>query len=95
MSTMASNVRLEYSQPGLCAPVYVVTSMSDPQWVPIEMNHVAGDNGNLIFFKEFLATPGKHQYKYRLGPGEWWVLDETKPSGELPQHAIFDLVGMI
>lgn len=89
--SMTCTVRLQYSQEGLNAPVYVVTSMSDPQWAPLEMDQENNADGTLVFFKDFEATPGKHQYKYRLGPGDWWALDETKPSGEL-QHRYVSVV---
>lgn len=31
------------------------------------------------FRKLFDATPGEYQYKFRLGPGDWWACDEAKP----------------
>ncbi|GAB7345906.1 hypothetical protein MBLNU457_4142t1 [Dothideomycetes sp. NU457] len=76
--TMKSHVRLTYSSPGLCPPVYVITSMSEPQWEPVEMDHTQKEDGHFHFSKEFDAEEGQHQYKYRLGPGDWWALDESK-----------------
>lgn len=38
------------------------------------------EDGELEFKHEFEAEPGEYQYKFRLGPGDWWVLDETKPT---------------
>ena len=40
-------------------------------------------NDALYFFKNFTdAKEGTHQYKFRLGPGDWWVLDENAPTGK-------------
>ena len=46
------------------------------------MKHKEKDDGELNFEHEFEADPGEYQYKFRLGPGDWWVLDETKPTGK-------------
>ena len=45
------------------------------------MKHKEKEDGELDFEHEFEAVPGEYQYKFRLGPGDWWVLDETKPTG--------------
>lgn len=31
------------------------------------------------FFKWFTGEDGEYQYKFRLGPGEWWATDDSKP----------------
>ena len=79
---MKQHVRLSYRCAGLRPPVYVVTSLSDPQWQPLEMHSNVLDSQELEFWREFEAVPGEHQYKFRLGPGDWWALDESKPIGE-------------
>lgn len=79
---MKSHIRLSYSSPGLCPPVYVITSMSEPAWEPVEMNFTQKEDGHFDFYKEFDPEEGQHQYKYRLGPGDWWALDESKQIGQ-------------
>lgn len=34
------------------------------------------------FSKTFSADPGTYQYKFRLGTGDWWVLDATQETGQ-------------
>lgn len=37
-------------------------------------------SGDLVFEKSFDAVEsGEYQYKFRLGPGDWWVCDESAP----------------
>lgn len=43
------------------------------------MEHEKMANGENRFFKTFQAEEGDYQYKFRLGPGDWWALDESKP----------------
>lgn len=79
------HVRITYSHPGTQPPVYVATSLSSPPWQPLEMR--CGDqrtnDGELIFHRDFEnVDAGSYQYKFRLGPGDWWVLDETAATGE-------------
>ncbi|KAK6008825.1 hypothetical protein QM012_000728 [Aureobasidium pullulans] len=79
-STMAQKEEIHYSHPGLQPPVFIAGSMCEPQWEPIEMKYKEIEGGELQFEHEFEAEPGEYQYKFRLGPGDWWVLDETKPT---------------
>ena len=37
-------------------------------------------DGEWEFSKTFSAAKGEYQYKFRLGPGDWWVCDESKPT---------------
>lgn len=37
-------------------------------------------SGEWEFAKTFSAAKGEYQYKFRLGPGDWWVCDESKPT---------------
>ncbi|KAI9659503.1 MAG: hypothetical protein M1821_001761 [Bathelium mastoideum] len=73
-------VRITYTNPGTRPPVYVATSLTTPPWDPAEMEHEPlGEE--LEFYKEFAnVKEGVHQYKFRLGPGDWWVLDENAPT---------------
>ena len=77
---MAHQVTITYSSPGLQPPVYITTSLSDPQWDLIEMECSEVPSGEWEFSKGFPAAKGEYQYKFRLGPGDWWVCDESKPT---------------
>ncbi|KAM0716607.1 hypothetical protein Q7P37_008052 [Cladosporium fusiforme] len=80
VATMAQKVTITYSSPGLQPPVYITTSLSDPQWDLLEMDCSELPGGEREFVKTFHAEEGEYQYKFRLGPGDWWVCDEDKPT---------------
>ena len=67
VQAMKQKVTVEYSSPGLQPPVYILTSLSDPQWDPIEMHRETNDHGDYIFSKTFYVEEGEYQYKFRLG----------------------------
>ncbi|KAF2768036.1 hypothetical protein EJ03DRAFT_352479 [Teratosphaeria nubilosa] len=73
-------VTVEHASPGLQPPVYVFTSLSDPQWTAVEMDTKKQANGEYRFYKTFQVDEGEYQYKFRLGPGDWWALDDSKPT---------------
>lgn len=77
---MKQPVTIHYTSPGLEPPVFIITSLSDPQWDVIEMDHSKNGEDEHEFTKTFIAEPGQYQYKFRLGPGDWWVFDEHKPT---------------
>jgi hypothetical protein len=82
---MTESATITFSQAGVQPPVYVVTSLSDPPWAPLEMavNEDEADAGNLIFSRRFEnVAAGDYQYKIREGDGHW-VVDESKDSGML------------
>jgi len=37
-------------------------------------------SGEYAFVRSFDVEEGEYQYKFRLGPGDWWVCDEKKPT---------------
>ncbi|TKA82780.1 hypothetical protein B0A55_01785 [Friedmanniomyces simplex] len=78
--TMTHPATVEYTSKGLQPPVYVFTSLSDPQWDAVEMDHDKRADGENRFYKTFTADEGDYQYKFRLGPGDWWALDDAKPT---------------
>lgn len=80
LQAMKHHVSIEYSSPGLQPPVYIFTSLSNPQWDAVEMQTEQKADGQYRFFKDFDAEEGEYQYKFRLGPGDWWACDETKPT---------------
>lgn len=79
---MKQDVKITFSKPGTQPPVYVTTSLSEPQWQPVEMHNTQKEEGEYEFWHEFEAEPGEYQYKFRLGPGDWWVLDEKSQTVE-------------
>lgn len=76
---MTTPITIKFGSPGLQPPVYIATSLSDPQWEPIEMEGTRNASGEYTFTKKFDAQEGEYQYKLRLGPGDWWICDDTKP----------------
>ena len=80
VSDMKQTVTVQYSSPGLQPPVYILTSLSDPQWDPIEMHQETNSDGGYVFSKVFRVEEGEYQYKFRLGAGDWWVCDESIPT---------------
>ena len=77
---MKQHVTVEYSSPGLQPPVYILTSLSEPQWEPVEMEAKDKDGAEYRFCRAFDVEEGEYQYKFRLGPGDWWVCDESRPT---------------
>ncbi|EME44922.1 hypothetical protein DOTSEDRAFT_70839 [Dothistroma septosporum NZE10] len=70
-------VTIEFSSPGLQPPVFVSSSLNG--WQPVEMECTGNKHGQYSFSKTFTAEEGEYQYKLRLGPGDWWICDDTKP----------------
>lgn len=70
-------VTIEFTSPGLQPPVFVSSSLNG--WQPVEMEYTKNEHGKHSFFKTFTAEEGEYQYKLRLGPGDWWICDTTKP----------------
>lgn len=70
-------VTIEFSSPGLQPPVFVSSSLNG--WQPTEMECTKSEHGRYSFSKTFTAEEGEYQYKLRLGPGDWWICDTTKP----------------
>lgn len=72
--------RITYVHPGAQPPIYLAGSFSKPPWQPQEMEYTTTEEGQFHFSKTIDLVPEqKYQYKFRLGPGDWWVLDETAP----------------
>lgn len=69
-------VTITYHQPGTRPPVFLAGDFS--QWNPQEMSYSTTDAGEHFFTETIKVPEGTEiQYKFRLGPGNWWVLDET------------------
>lgn len=78
-AAMKHPITIDFTAPGLQPPVFVGTSLSNPEWQPVEMDAKWDDNGEWKFSKTFEAEEGEYQYKLRLGPGDWWICDDSKP----------------
>lgn len=77
---MKTSVKISYTHPGTQPPVYIITSLSSPPWetVKMQLSKEKTEAGEFLFYKEFNGVEeGEYQYKFRLGSGDWWVLDET------------------
>ena len=76
-------------------PVFVAGAFTG--WQPIEMTCKATKTNGLaknVFAYQAELEPGVYQYKFRLGSGDWWVLDESSPTGRAgllySKHTIAD-----
>jgi hypothetical protein len=75
-------VAVTYSKPGIQPPIYLAGTFSHPPWQPQEMQHTINEQGEYAFTKEVEVEEGKeYQYKFRVGEGDWWLLNEDAPSG--------------
>lgn len=81
---MASNkvsTTITFRSPGTQPPLFIAGSFSEPEWQPQEMDCTTGADGEHVFTKEISGVPGsKVVYKFRIGLGDWWVLDEGAPT---------------
>jgi len=76
------DVTIDFRSPGAQPPVYLAGSLTTPPWEPQEMIY-EGEGDHLHFYKKVEnVQDGEYQYKFRLGPGEWWVLDESASVSE-------------
>lgn len=48
------------------------------------MSHKHEDGDSELTFSKTIhdVAPGEYEYKFRLGPGDWWVLDENAETGK-------------
>lgn len=75
-------VTITYRKPGTSPPVFVAGSFSDPAWRPHEMTPVVNDQGEYVFERVVEASEGTEiQYKFRVGPGDWWALNDDAETG--------------
>ncbi|KAJ1335369.1 Glycogen recognition site of AMP-activated protein kinase [Microdochium nivale] len=68
-----------FQRPGTQPPVFIAGSFSNPPWQPHEMTANQKDDGDYEFTKSWPVEQGVDvEYKYRIGHGDWWVLDESE-----------------
>ncbi|KAI0999058.1 hypothetical protein K3495_g9136 [Podosphaera aphanis] len=74
--------RIEYSHPETKPPVFIAGTFADSEWQPIEMNAVKEETSDEYKYdiRLKLRTGEDHQYKFRIGEGQWWVLNEDEPT---------------
>jgi hypothetical protein len=72
-------VTVTYAHPGAQPPIYLAGSFSD--WQPEELEYTK-EGDEYIFKKDVVVKGGEYQYKFRIGPGDWWVLNEDAPTGD-------------
>lgn len=84
---------ITYRKPGTSPPIFLAGSFSDPQWELQEMEFTTGEDGEHTFrSKVTVEAHQDYQFKLRIGHGDWWVLAENYPIGELhPIHHAIDL----
>lgn len=74
-------LEITYRSAELQPPLWVAGSFSNPPWTPLKMKHRMTPDGEHVFTKAIHAKPGAAiQYKFRVGSGDWWVLDESLPT---------------
>ncbi|KAK7435381.1 hypothetical protein Landi51_13057 [Colletotrichum acutatum] len=72
------SVTITYKQPGTQPPIFVAGSFSNPKWEPQEMEFTTEKGGEHTFYKNIEVRPNAQiEYKFRVGLGDWWVLNET------------------
>lgn len=78
---------VKYVLPGTKPPIYLAGSFSDPAWHPHEMEYAIQEDGEYAFHREIQVEEGtEYQYKFRVGQGDWWVLNEQSPTGMLKRR---------
>lgn len=82
MSSKKVSVTLTYTSSGAQPPIFLAGSFSEPAWHPQEMDFTTDENGEHNFHKEVeVDEGGQFQYKFRIGLGDWWTLNEQAPTG--------------
>ncbi|CZT07537.1 uncharacterized protein RCO7_09782 [Rhynchosporium graminicola] len=82
MAPKTVSVTVKYAVPGTQPPIFLAGSFSDPAWEPQEMQFTTDENNEHEFSKEVNVEQGKeYQYKFRIGLGDWWILNENSPTG--------------
>ncbi|KAI2626583.1 hypothetical protein GGR54DRAFT_629004 [Hypoxylon sp. NC1633] len=72
-------ITFTYKKNGTYPPIYVAGTFSDPPWRPQEMDVSIDQHGGHMFTKQITidGASAEIQYKFRIGSGNWWALDEA------------------
>jgi hypothetical protein len=85
MAPKEVSVTVKFAKPGTQPPIYLAGSFSDPAWQPQEMLYTTNEDTEYEFYKEVRVEEGhEYQYKFRVGEGDWWLLNEDSPTGMVP-----------
>ncbi|CCU81658.1 hypothetical protein/PT repeat family protein [Blumeria hordei DH14] len=73
--------RIEFIHKGVQPPVYIAGTFANPPWQPLEMDVVRQELSGEYKFSITLNIPKglDHQYKFRVGEGNLWLLNEDEP----------------
>lgn len=83
MASQKTKATITYAKPGTRPPIYLAGSFSNPAWQLQEMLYTTKENDEFEFYKEYEIESGKeYQYKFRVGEGNWWLLNEDAPTGK-------------
>ncbi|KEZ42639.1 hypothetical protein SAPIO_CDS5892 [Scedosporium apiospermum] len=74
-------ITLSYRKPGTQPPLFVAGTFTEPPWTAQEMSYTIGSDGEHAFSHTCKVEPGSEiQYKFRVGTGNWWALNEDAPT---------------
>lgn len=83
MSHQKVPITFTYKKKDTDPPIYIAGSFSDPPWQPQEMDVAIDQLGGYLFTKQVMVDDGTEiQYKFRIGSGDWWALDESADIGK-------------
>lgn len=83
MAAPKTTFTVTYRKAGTQPPIFVAGEFSEPAWQPQEMDFTTDEDGEHTFKKDIQAYAGsKVQYKFRVGLGDWWVLNEDAPTAK-------------
>ncbi|KAB5570647.1 hypothetical protein GE09DRAFT_1218069 [Coniochaeta sp. 2T2.1] len=81
MATPKVPLTITYRHAGTQPPIFIAGEFSEPPWDPQEMEYTTDEDGEHTFKKQVFAPANtKVQYKFRVGLGDWWVLNEKAPT---------------
>lgn len=81
MAMKTTEITITFSKTGVQPPVHLAGSFSDPAWQPKLMQYTIGPDKQYRFHAEIYVDSGSsYQYKFRVGEGGWWLLDENSPT---------------
>jgi len=88
LKMVSTTIRL--NRDDLSPPIFLAGTFTE--WQPsLEMEHEIVDDqsgGRSHFYKLVELSAGTHQYKFRLGHGDWWIVDDSTPTG-MQQDTIY------
>ncbi|RKF56789.1 putative pt repeat family protein [Golovinomyces cichoracearum] len=73
--------RISFSPKGAKPPVFIAGTFTNPPWQQLEMQSIELENSGEYRHEIRLDIPKgqDYQYKFRLGKGDWWDLNEEEP----------------